>query len=186
MLSTLPALLIALAAAVGALACPPLLKHAWSIMARQGKTERYRRLFKHLQTSDDQFVHAAGERGMVMIVFALASWDIVIKVIRDRFAHPKTTSRQEVMNTYQLVFKHDRVGRLVDAQEFRQLRFPKDRFGAGLLNDLLSESSQASRMEDDDLIVEHCYIERTLVPLNLYLRRTDSLAARPRATQFRQ
>ena len=29
------------------------------------------------------------------------------------------------MQKYQFVFQHDRVGRLVDAQEFRQLRFPR-------------------------------------------------------------
>jgi isocitrate dehydrogenase kinase/phosphatase len=154
--------------------------------ARQGKTERYRSLFKHLQTSDDQFVHAAGERGMVMIVFALLSWDIVIKVIRDRFAFPKTASRQEVMSKYQLVFKHDRVGRLVDAQEFRQLRFPTDRFEPGLLDDLLSDASQTCRLENGDLIVEHCYIERMLIPLNLYLRRTDPLAARRAVIDYGQ
>ena len=93
--------------------------------AKQGKTERYRTLFRHLQHSSDLFTHAEGERGMVMIVFTLDSLDIVFKVIRDRFAYPKTTTREEVMEKYRFVFQHDRVGRLVDAQEFRRLRFPK-------------------------------------------------------------
>ena len=31
--------------------------------AKQGKTERYRELFRHLQQSTDQFVHAPGDRG---------------------------------------------------------------------------------------------------------------------------
>ncbi len=154
--------------------------------AKQGKTERYRSLFKHLQRSTDQFVHADGERGMVMIVFALPSWDIVIKVIRDRFAYPKTASRQQVMGKYQLVFKHDRVGRLVDAQEFRQLRFPKQRFTAELLHDLLSEAAETCRLENGDLIVEHCYIERRLQPLNLYLRRSDATAARRAVLDYGQ
>lgn len=93
--------------------------------AKQGKTERYRSLFRHLAVSADLFVHAEGIPGMVMIVFTLNSSDLVFKVIRDHFAYPKTSSREEVMEKYRFVFRHDRVGRLVDAQEFRRLRFPR-------------------------------------------------------------
>lgn len=154
--------------------------------AKQGKTERYRTLFKHLQDCEDQFVHAEGERGMVMIVFALSSWDIVVKVMRDRFAYPKTASREEVMSKYQFVFKHDRVGRLVDAQEFRRLRVPRERFAPELLDELLEQAAQTCRLDGDDLIIEHCYIERRLRPLNLYLREVDALAARRAAVDYGQ
>jgi isocitrate dehydrogenase kinase/phosphatase len=57
--------------------------------AKQGKTERYFALQRHLATSIDSFVHAPGERGLVMIVFTLPSHDLVFKVIRDRFGAPK-------------------------------------------------------------------------------------------------
>ena len=60
-----------------------------------------------------------------MVCFTLPSFDVVFKVIRDRFPYPKNVLREEVMAKYQLVFKHDRAGRLVDAQEFRRLRFPR-------------------------------------------------------------
>jgi isocitrate dehydrogenase kinase/phosphatase len=146
--------------------------------AKQGKTERYRTLFRHLQHSDDLFTHAEGERGMVMIVFTLDSLDIVFKVIRDRFAPPKTATREEVMDKYRFVFKHDRVGRLVDAQEFRQLRFPKTRFAPELVEELLREAALTCRVEGDDLIVEHCYLERRMKPLNVYLRSADVASAR--------
>jgi isocitrate dehydrogenase kinase/phosphatase len=146
--------------------------------AKQGKTERYRNLIRHLHSSDDRFVYAEGERGMVMIVFTLQSWDIVFKVIRDRFAYPKTTSRKEVMDKYQFVFKHDRAGRLVDAQEFRRLTFPAARFAAALLEELLSEAGSVCRLEGTDLVLEHCYLERRLKPLNLYLREAEPPAAR--------
>ena len=52
--------------------------------ARQGKTERYRELMRHLEHTRDQFVHAAGERGLVMVCFTLPSFEVVFKVIRDR------------------------------------------------------------------------------------------------------
>ena len=76
-------------------------------------------------------------RGMVMVVFALPSYPIVFKIIRDRFAYPKTTVRRDVINAYRLVFKHDRAGRLIDAQEFRHLKFHRDRFEPELLEELL-------------------------------------------------
>jgi isocitrate dehydrogenase kinase/phosphatase len=146
--------------------------------AKQGKTERYRTLFRHLQHSTDLFTHAEGERGMVMIVFTLDSLDIVFKVIRDHFAPPKTATREEVMDKYRFVFKHDRVGRLVDAQEFRRLRFPKARFAPALLDELLTSAALTCRLDGDDLIVEHCYLERRMKPLNVYLQQAGTAAAR--------
>jgi len=145
--------------------------------AKQGKTERYYALRRHLDQSFDVFVDAPGQRGLVMIVFTLPSHDLVFKVIRDRFGPPKNTTRAEVMEKYKWVFEHDRVGRLVDAQEYRQLRLPKARFMPALLEELLTQAGSVCRLEGDDLIVGHCYIERRLRPLDLFLRDADSTAA---------
>src|ERR1700737_2397119 len=145
--------------------------------AKQGKTERYFALQRHLDKSIDSFVHAPGERGLVMIVFTLPSHDLVFKVIRDRFGAPKTSTREDVIERYQFVFRHDRAGRLVDAQEFKRLRLPRARFMPALADELLNEASESCRIEGEDLIVEHCYIERRLRPLNLFLREADPAAA---------
>ena len=48
---------------------------------------------------------AEGARGMVMVVFTLPSYDVVFKLIKDRFDYPKDSSRSEVMRKYRLVFK---------------------------------------------------------------------------------
>ena len=56
---------------------------------RQGKTERYRIFSHHLQTTDDRFVHADGDKGLVMLVFTLPSYDLVFKIIRDQFRLPE-------------------------------------------------------------------------------------------------
>ena len=144
--------------------------------AKQGKTERYRSFFHHLGESDDKLIQAPGEKGMVMAVFTLPSYDIVFKVIRDRFAYPKTSSPQEVKAKYNLVFKHDRAGRLVDAQEFRRLEFPLQRFAPELLDELLGEAAATCKIAGDFLLVEHCYVERQLSPLNIYLRETSAEA----------
>ncbi len=141
--------------------------------AKQGKTERYRSFFHHLAHSDDRFVAAPGQKGMVMAVFTLPSYDIVFKVIRDRFAYPKNTTRQDVINRYQLVFKHDRAGRLIDAQEFKKLRFVQERFAPDLLQELLDEAADTCHLVGKDLVIEHCYIERRMTPLDIYLRAAE-------------
>ena len=153
---------------------------------KQGKTERYRSLFQHLAKSSDRFVHAKGDRGMVMVVFTLPSYDIVFKVIRDRFAYPKTIGRKDVIEKYQLVFKHDRAGRLVDAQEFRRLRLDRARFTDELLDELLTACGDTCRIVNDFVVIEHVYMERRLTPLNLYLREADEEAARHAAIDYGQ
>jgi isocitrate dehydrogenase kinase/phosphatase len=138
--------------------------------AKQGKTERYRELIGHLERTADLFTYAPGERGLVMVCFTQASLDVVFKVIRDRFAYPKTVLREEVLAKYQMVFVHDRAGRLVDAQEFRRLRFPRARFDPQLLDELRLETAQTVHDDGADLIFDHLYIERRMTPLNLFLR----------------
>jgi isocitrate dehydrogenase kinase/phosphatase len=145
--------------------------------AKQGKSERYFALQRHLDKSIDSFVHAPGERGLVMIVFTLPSHDLVFKVIRDHFGQPKTSTREEVIERYQFVFRHDRAGRLVDAQEFKRLALPRARFMPELLQELLDQAALSCRLEGEDLIVEHCYIERRLRPLNLFVREAEPAAA---------
>ena len=139
---------------------------------RHGKTELYRDLLKHLERSSDQFIPAPGDRGMVMAVFTLPSYDIVFKVIRDKFAEPKTTTRQDVLDKYALVFKHDRAGRLVDAQEFRQLAFPRRRFASQVIEELTGTASSSVHVSETEVVLKHVYAERRMTPLNLYLRQT--------------
>ena len=142
--------------------------------AKQGKTERYRELFRHLQSAADQFVLAPGERGLVMVVFTLPSFDVVFKLIRDRFPAQKNIVRDDVLRKYEFVFKHDRAGRLVDAQEFKRLRFPRSLFEQTLLDELLTETAGSVHEDGDDLIIDHCYIERRMIPLNIYLREASA------------
>jgi len=138
--------------------------------AKQGKTERFREIFRHLDETDDRFVLAPGEKGLVMACFTLRSFDVVFKVIRDHFPAVKNVLREEVMAKYDLVFKHDRAGRLVDAQEFKRVRFPRSRFDEEVLVELLGECAKTVQVEGEDIIVDHVYIERKMTPLNLYVR----------------
>ncbi|MEM7082537.1 MAG: bifunctional isocitrate dehydrogenase kinase/phosphatase [Pseudomonadota bacterium] len=146
--------------------------------AKQGKTERYRDMFMHLQSSTDRFEDAAFDRGMVMVVFSLPNYPVVFKVIRDKFAFPKTTVRKDVIDAYKLVFKRDRAGRLIDAQEFQHLKFHKNQFDPALLQELLDETENTVRLEGDDVVIDHLYVERKIRPLNQYLREVDRETAR--------
>ena len=63
--------------------------------AKQGKTERYRNLFRHLaQQPRSVRARAGAEAGLVMICFTLPSFEVVFKVIRDRIPEVKTCSKQ--------------------------------------------------------------------------------------------
>jgi len=153
---------------------------------KHGKTELYRDLIRHIDVSTDPFQTAPGDRGMVMCVFTLPSFDVVFKVIRDRFAYPKTSSRRDVMERYQLVFKHDRAGRLADVQEFEHLAFARNRFSPDLLNELASEASETVLIGADTVEIRHVYVERRMTPLNLFIREAELSAARDAVVDYGQ
>ena len=154
---------------------------------KQGKTERYRHLFRHLAAHPrERMRRAEGARGMVMAVFTPRDYAVVIKVIRDRFAYPKDIARHEVERKYRLVARYDRVGRLVDAQEFRDLRFPLSLFDADVLAELREECASSVDIEDDQLLLRHAYVERRLRPLNLYAREAPPDAAQRAVLDYGQ
>ncbi|HYG64436.1 MAG TPA: bifunctional isocitrate dehydrogenase kinase/phosphatase [Thermoanaerobaculia bacterium] len=136
---------------------------------KHGKTEFYRDLMHHIARSDDLFVPARGRRGLVMDVFTLPSYPFVFKVIKDRFPPSKNTTREKVMEKYREVLAQDRVGRLVDFQEFEHLSFPRARFSEELLSEILQSSSQDVGIEGDTVVVRHAYVERRVTPLDVFL-----------------
>jgi isocitrate dehydrogenase kinase/phosphatase len=151
---------------------------------RHGKTELYRELAAQLAHAEARFEPAEGIPGLVMLVFTLPAFNVVFKVIRDRFRAPKDTSAHEVMEKYRLVFARDRVGRLADAQEFEHLHFPRTRFAPELLEELLREGAGSVRMEGDDVVIRHLYTERRMRPLDLYLREVPAEAAHAAVIEY--
>jgi isocitrate dehydrogenase kinase/phosphatase len=151
---------------------------------KHGKAELYRELSRHLEKSTDQFEIAQGKRGMVMLVFTLPSFEVVFKVIRDQFDYPKQTSRADVRDRYDLVFRHDRAGRLVDAQEFGDLQFDRRRFAPDLLEELREKAAASIEIGDDKVVIHHLYTERRLKPLDLFVAEADPAAARDAAVDY--
>jgi isocitrate dehydrogenase kinase/phosphatase len=137
---------------------------------KHGKTELYRSLVAHMARPDARFEFAEGDEGLVMSVFTLPSLNVVFKIIKDRFGHPKRITRTGVLGKYHLVFVRDRVGRLADAQEFEHLAFPRRLFPDELLEHLRAVAPSIVRVEGEHVIIAHLYTERRVTPLNVFLR----------------
>ncbi|WP_053132963.1 bifunctional isocitrate dehydrogenase kinase/phosphatase [Pseudomonas sp. MIACH] len=145
---------------------------------KHGKSEFYRALINHLATTDDQFIMAPGVRGMVMSVFTLPGFNTVFKIIKDRFSPSKNVNRATVIEKYRLVKSVDRVGRMADTQEFADFRFPLSKFEPECLAELLEVAAGTVEVEGETVLIRHCWTERRMTPLNLYLENANPAQVR--------
>jgi len=147
-------------------------------LQKQGKNLFYRDFLYHLRHSSDKFRIAPGIKGMVMLVFDLPSFPFVFKVIKDQEHYPpqKDTTREKIKGKYQLVKTHDRVGRMADTLEYSNVAFPRARFEDELIAELTAYCPSLLEISDRDadgqqeVILSHVYIERRMIPLNIYLQ----------------
>lgn len=142
-------------------------------LQKQGKTLFYRDYLQHLKHSSDRFEVAPGIRGLVMLVFQLPSFPYVFKVIKDFYPPPKDTKRARIKEKYLLVKHHDRVGRMADTLEYSDVALPLARFSEQLLAELQQHAPSLVEIEGERIILKHLYIERRMVPLNMYLTQAD-------------
>ena len=142
-------------------------------LQKAGKNLFFRDFLHHLRHSRDKFVIAPGIKGLVMTVFTLPSYPYVFKVIRDKIAASKETDRQKVKQQYWLVKHHDRVGRMTDILEYSDVAFPRSRFSDELIAELAAVAPSVIEFERDHVVVKHLYIERRMIPLNIYLEHAD-------------
>ncbi|MEY4083411.1 MAG: Isocitrate dehydrogenase kinase/phosphatase [Pseudomonadota bacterium] len=136
-------------------------------LQKQGKTLFYRDFLHHLKHSTDQFCLAAGIEGLVMLVFTLPSFPYVFKIIKDK--RSKDVSREFIASKYQLVKLHDRAGRMADTWEYSNVDFPVNRFEASLIQKIQAFAPSMIEIIGERVVIKHVYIERRMVPLNLYL-----------------
>ncbi|MGV3653060.1 MAG: bifunctional isocitrate dehydrogenase kinase/phosphatase [Noviherbaspirillum sp.] len=140
---------------------------------KQGKTLFYRDFLHHLRYSSDCIESAPGIRGLVMVVFWLPSFPYVFKAIKDHIAPPKDTTPSRVRQKYLLVKHHDRVGRMADTLEYSDVAFPRARFSEDLLAEIRAAAPSLLEEEGDHVIVRHLYIERRMIPLNIWLAEAE-------------
>ena len=139
-------------------------------LQKQGKNTFYRDFLYHLRHSTDMFGIAPGIKGMVMLVFDLPSFPYVFKVIKDFYPPQKDTTREQIKGKYLLVKTHDRVGRMADTLEYTSVAFPRARVSDELLAELQHFCPSQIEIDDEVLIIKHVYIERRMIPLNIYLQ----------------
>jgi isocitrate dehydrogenase kinase/phosphatase len=145
-------------------------------LQKQGKTLFYRDFLHHLRHSTDKFRIAPGIKGMVMLVFDLPSFPYVFKVIKDYYPPQKDTTREQIKGKYLLVKQHDRVGRMADTLEYSEVAFPRDRFDDELIAEIEKFAPNQLEISDRDndghmeVVIKHIYIERRMIPLNIYLQ----------------
>ena len=139
-------------------------------LAKQGKNSFYRDFLYHLKHSSDRFRIAPGIKGMVMLVFDLPSFPYVFKVIKDFFPAQKETTRELIKSKYLLVKQHDRVGRMADTLEYSNVAFPRERFEDELVAELQHYCPSLLEVDGDSLVIRHVYMERRMIPLNIYLQ----------------
>jgi isocitrate dehydrogenase kinase/phosphatase len=144
---------------------------------RHGKTEFYRDLHHFVHVSKEQFVIAPGLEGAVMIAFTLPNYGFVLKVIKDRPCFlrssnetPKMITKEQVRDRYDFVSHRDPAGRMVNTQEFENLRFRKKRFSPALLNEFTAAANDNVTITDEYVIIKHVYVQRKVVPLPLYFQ----------------
>ncbi len=138
-------------------------------LQKQGKNIFYRDFLYHLRHSSDRFRIAPGIKGMVMLVFDLPSFPYVFKIIKDFYPAPKETTREHVKSRYLLVKQHDRVGRMADTLEYSNVAFPRARFEDELVAELKHHCGSLIEEDGDTLVIRHAYIERRMIPLNIFL-----------------
>jgi isocitrate dehydrogenase kinase/phosphatase len=139
-------------------------------LQKQGKNLFYRDFLHHLRHSSDTLRISPGIKGMVMLVFDLPSFPYVFKVIKDFFPPEKDTTRELIQGKYRLVKTHDRVGRMADTLEYSNVAFPRSRFDEALLAELRRYCPSLLEEGADDIVIAHVYIERRMVPLNIFLQ----------------
>jgi len=154
--------------------------------SKHGKTIFYRQLHHHIHTSKKKFIIAPGKEGAVMIVFTLPDFNYVFKVIKDKPCFlrsdemtSKTTTRDEVRYQYKFVCQRDRVGRMVDTQDFENLRFKIKRFSKNLLKEFRVAAVETVTIDYENVIFDHLFVQRKVIPLPIYLQNeTDPEAVR--------
>ncbi|EHX7995671.1 bifunctional isocitrate dehydrogenase kinase/phosphatase [Escherichia coli] len=151
---------------------------------KHAKTESYREYLVYLQGCNEQFIEAPGIRGMVMLVFTLPGFDRVFKVLKDKFAPQKEMSAAHVRACYQLVKEHDRVGRMADTQEFENFVLEKRHISPALMELLLQEAAEKITDLGEQIVIRHLYIERRMVPLNIWLEQVEGQQLRDAIEEY--
>ena len=107
-------------------------------------------------------------KGLKLSVFTLPSFEILFKLIKDKFDPSKNVTRQIVLDKYHLVKVPDRVDRMADKREFSNLSLPLKRFDSEYFQKLVELCGNLISVTDDQVVIKHLYTWRRMTPLNIF------------------
>ena len=117
---------------------------------------------------------APGSPGTVAMAFNAPCLAYMLKVIRDRptgdykwesFAGPAS-----VLDKYKRVHDINRTGSMLDNTIYYNLKLERAWFDPRLLEELVTAAGNAVRLQGDAVVFKYLVVQRTLMPLNVYLQ----------------
>jgi Isocitrate dehydrogenase kinase/phosphatase len=82
------------------------------------------------------------------------------------------------------VKEHDRVGRMADTQEFENFVLEKRHISPALMELLLQEAAEKITDLGEQIVIRHLYIERRMVPLNIWLEQVEGQQLRDAIEEY--
>ena len=117
---------------------------------------------------------APGSPGTVAMAFNATCLPYVLKVIRDRptegYKWGAFPGPAAVLDKYRRVHEINRTGSMLDNTIFNNLKLEQTWFDPRLLEELVVAAGNAVRLHGDAVIFKYLVVQRTLMPLNIYLQ----------------
>jgi isocitrate dehydrogenase kinase/phosphatase len=117
---------------------------------------------------------APGSVGTVAIAFSAPCLAYILKVIRDRptegYKWDSFAGAEAVLDKYRRVHEINRTGSMLDNTIYYNLKLDRAWFNPPLLQELLSAAGNAVRLQGDAVVFRYLVVQRTLMPLNVYLK----------------
>ncbi len=117
---------------------------------------------------------APGSPGTVAIAFSAPCLSYILKVIRDRptagYKWDSFAGAEAVLSKYRRVHEINRTGSMLDNTLYYNLKLDRAWFDPRLLEELVTAAGNAVRPQGDAVIFKYLVVQRTLMPLNIYLQ----------------
>jgi isocitrate dehydrogenase kinase/phosphatase len=117
---------------------------------------------------------APGSPGTVAMAFNAPCLAYILKVIRDRptdgYKWGSFPGPEAVLEKYRRIHEINRTGSMLDNTIFQNLKLDRAWFNPRLLEELLAAAGNAVQVQGDAVIFRYLIVQRTLMPLNVYLQ----------------
>jgi isocitrate dehydrogenase kinase/phosphatase len=117
---------------------------------------------------------APGSPGTVAMAFNAPCLAYILKVIRDRptdgYKWGSFPGPGAVLDKYWRIHEINRTGSMLDNTIFQNLKLDRAWFSPRLLQELMAAAGNAVQVQGDAVIFKYLIVQRTLMPLNVYLQ----------------